>query len=170
MSQKTIIQRAQGYNNSPVTVTVKIDNNVVYQGEIPTTNTPPPVLPDFWTPELGVDSWSWTVSEDFEGVSNMTVDIDNGTMLLCDTLFTLNSQPEEVFQLVYLHQDSEIQTADPFTEVKINNALQTVPRDPDHAGQWVWKLYAGDSFSCQVNIIPPPPPPPWAGTSPEIKE
>ncbi len=159
MSQKTIIQRAQGYNNSPVTVTVKINGNVVYQGEIPTTNTPPPALPDFWTPELGVDAWSWTVAEDFEGVADMSVDVNNGTVYLCDTFYTLDSQPEEVVPLMWLHQDGEIETGDPFTDVKINNILQTVPRDPEHAGQWVWQLQGGSSFLCKVNIVSPPPPP-----------
>jgi len=160
MTQKTIIQRAQGYNHSPVTVTVKIDNNVVYQGEIPTANTPPPALPDSWTSELGVDSWSWSVAEDFDGVSDMTVNINNGTVYLCDTFYTLDSQPEEVFSLMYLHQDGEVETGDPFTEVKINNIPQSVPRDPEHTGQWVWQLHAGDSFSCKVNIVAPPPLPP----------
>lgn len=158
MSQKTIIQRSQGYNSSPVTVTVKIDGTVVYQGEIPTTNTLPPALPDFWTPELGVDSWSWTVSDDFEGVLTMTVDVDNGTMLLCDTFFTLDTDPTTVRPLMFMRQEGEVDTGDPFTEVKINSALQPVPRTEDSTGQWIWQLHAGDSFSCQVNIVSPPPP------------
>jgi hypothetical protein len=157
MSQKTIIQRAQGYGNQPVTVTVKIDGNVIHQGTIPTANTPPPALPDFWTPELGVDAWSWTVPENFDGSVNMTVLVNNGVVYLCDTFYVLESDPETVYPLIYNHLDGEINTADPFTEIKINDVLQPVPRDLEHAGQWVWQLHTGDNFSSQVNITRPSP-------------
>lgn len=154
MSQKTIIQRARGYNNSPVTVTVKIDDNVIYQGEIPTIDSSPPILPDSWTPELGADAWSWIVPEYFNGTCDMTVEVDNGRMYLCDTLFTLTNQPEEVFSLLYKQQDGEHEIRDPFTEIKINNMVQVPFRNPPLTGQWVWLLRGGDSFSCKVNIVP----------------
>jgi hypothetical protein len=155
MSQKTIIQRARGYNSSPVTATVKIDGNVIYQGEIPTVNSLPPILPDDWSPELGVDSWSWTVPEYFNGTCDMTVDVDNGILYLYGTFYTLLSQPDEVFSLIYKFQDGDLEIEDPITDVKINDRIQLFPRNHPLTGQWVWKLEGGNSFSCKVNIVPP---------------
>lgn len=157
MSQKTIIQHARGYNTSPVTVTIKIDSNVIYQGEIPTINALAPDMPVDWALDLGADSWSWAVAQDFEGDVNMTIDIDNGSMLICDTCYTLESDPDIQRHLDYLHIDNGINTLDPITNVTINNIVQPTPRTDDSAGQWIWKLNAGDSFSCQVNIVPPAP-------------
>lgn len=159
MSQKTIIQRAQGYNASPVTVAVSINNSVIYQGPVPTENQNPPVLPDAWTPELGVNSWSWPVDVEFQGTVDMTVTVNNGKLLLCDTFVNLTQpdpNPAITYPLIYQRAESGLEIKDPLTEVKINNVLQSVPRDSTHVGQWIWLLKAGDTFSCKVNIVPLP--------------
>lgn len=159
MPDKIITQRAQGYSNQPVTVTVQIDGATILQGAVPTQDTLPPKLPDFWTPELGVDSWSWTVDESFDGTQTMTVSVNNGDLDLFDTFYVLQEQPGNVYSLDFEQTYGNLTFSDPFTAVTVNGVLKDPVRDAEHAGQWVWQMHAGDQFSCTVNIQPPPPPP-----------
>lgn len=168
MSDKTIIQRAQGYSNQPVTVTVQINGDTILQGAVPTQDTLPPALPDFWTPELGVKAWSWTVDKTFDGTQTMTVSVNDGDLYLCDTFYVLQDQPGNVYPLPFVQTQGNLTINDPLTSVTVNGVLQDPVRDSEHAGQWVWQLQAGDEFSCTVNIQPlPPPPPPPLETPPE---
>ena len=157
MADKTITQRAQGYSNQPVTVTVQIDGVTILQGAVPTQDTLPPALPDFWTPELGVDAWSWTVAETFEGTQTMTVSVNNGELYLCDSFYVLQDQPGNVYALDFAQTQGNIEFSDPFTAVTVNGVAKDPVRDAEHAGQWVWQLSAGDEFACTVNIQPPLP-------------
>lgn len=162
MSQKTIIQRAQGYGSSPVTATVKLDGTTIYQGEIPTTPQSMPVLPDDWTPGLGVDAWSWPTTQDFSGSFAMTVEVHTGVMLLCDTYFTLSDPPANtapIGRVLYSHVQDSVATTDPLTNVTINGAVVSHARLADLAGQRNWKISAGDTLSCTVNIVPQSLPP-----------
>jgi hypothetical protein len=156
MANKVITQRAQGYGSTPVTVTVKIDGVTVLQGAVPTVDQPPPALPDSWTPELGVDSWSWTVDAGFDGTQTMTVNVDNGRLYLCDTFYTLSDQPGNVYPLYYWQEISNVKFTDPFTNVTVNDVLKDTARDQNHSGQWIWQLSASDQFACNVNIIASP--------------
>jgi hypothetical protein len=156
MANKTITQRAQGYGSTPVTVTVQIDGVTVLQGAVPTVDQPPPALPDFWTPELGVDSWSWTVDAGYDGTQTMTLAVDNGQLYLCDICYALSDQPGNVYPLGFVQEQGNITFYDPLTNVTVNGVPQDPVRDQDHDGQWVWQLSAGDQFACNVNIIPPP--------------
>lgn len=158
MPDKIITQRAQGYGSEPVTVTVQINGATILNGQIPTLDQPPPALPDFWTPELGVDSWTWTVDASFDGTQTMTVSVDNGQVYLCDTFYTLSDAPGNVYPLFFTQEQGNVQFQDPFTAVTINGVATNPVRDTEHAGQWVWQLSAGDAFSCTVNIVPPPEP------------
>ena len=167
MANKTITQRAQGYGSTPVTVTVQIDGVTVLQGAVPTVDQPPPALPDFWTPELGVNAWSWTVDAGFDGTQTMTLAVDNGELYLCDTFYALSDQPGNVYSLNFVQEQGNITFTDPFTNVTVNGVPQDPVRDQDHAGQWVWQLGTGDQFASTVNIIPPPPPPPVTEPDPE---
>ncbi len=153
---KTIIQRAQGYGNQPVTATVQIDGTTILQGPVPTLDQMPPTLPDSWSADLGVDAWTWTVNPSFGGGQTMTLTVDNGQLYLCDTFYSLTNDPGNVYPLTYPQQQGDIQFFDPFTSVSING-IPTVPnRDPGHDGQWVWQLTAGDQFTCTVNITAQP--------------
>jgi len=158
MPDKIITQRAQGYGNQPVTITVQIDGATVFNGTVSTLDEPPPALPTFWTPELGVDSWSWTVDPAFQGTQTMTVSIDNGELLICDTFYTLSDYPGKIRHLAFGQDLGNVQVSDPFTAVSINGVLQDLIRDADHAGQWVWQLTGGDQFACTVNILATPTP------------
>lgn len=160
MPDKTIIQRAQGYGIEPIAVTVQINGANIYQGTIPTTDTPVPQLPEQWTPELGVDSWSWTVPDDFQGTNAMSVSVQNGIMLLCDTF--VQEAGGDPKQIVYPHDQDGETTGDPFSGVTINGAAQTPMLSQGGPGQWVWKLQAGDEFACTVNIPVPTQPVPVA--------
>lgn len=159
MADKIITQTAQGYGSQPVTVTVQIDGTTVLQGSIPTQNIPPPVLPDQWTPELGVNAWSWTVDSSFGGTQAMTVSVSNGQVCLYDTFYTLSDKPGNVYPMTFQQSQGNIVFTDPFTSVTINGISQNPVRDSEHTGQWVWQLSAGDQFACTVNIVAPPPPP-----------
>jgi hypothetical protein len=158
MPTKTITQRAQGYSSQPVTVTVQIDGATILQGVVPTLDTPPPQMPEFWTPNFGGNAWSWTVDSSFDGTQTMTVSVDNGVMYLCDTFYTLSDdQTGNVYHLKFLQQQGNVQFTDPFTAVTINGIDTTPVRTEDSAGQWIYQLTAGDQFACNVNIVPTPP-------------
>lgn len=160
MPDKILTQRAQGYGNQPVTVTAQINGVIVLQGAIPTQDTPPPALPDFWTPELGVNAWSWTVDEHFQGAQTMTVSVDNGQMYLCDTFCSYSNLPDVLLPLISEQQIGNVLFLDPLSSVTINGIAQNPVRDSTHNGQWVWRLVAGDEFACTVNTLAPPPPAP----------
>jgi hypothetical protein len=158
MADKVITQRAQGYGSTPVTVTVQIDGVTVLQGAVPTVDQPPPALPDFWTPELGVNAWSWTVDASFNGAQTMTVSVDNGQLYICDTFYTLSDQPGNVYSFDFIQEQGDFSYSDPFTNVTVNGTATDRVRDQDRSGQWVWQLSAGDQFACSVNIKPLPSP------------
>jgi len=154
MPDKIITQRAQGYGPQPVTATVQIDGVTVLDGTIPTQDTPPPMLPDQWTPELGVNAWSWTVDSSFDGTQTMTVSVNNGRLYLCDAFYSLSDEPGNVYALSFPQTQGNVQFSDPFTAVTVNSLPLDPARDADRTGQWVWQLSAADQFSCTVNIVP----------------
>lgn len=159
MTQKNIIQRAQGYGAQPVTVTVKIDGDIVYQGSIPTLNQPAPSAPLPWVPDRGEIAWSWSVPAEFGGIKGMSIDVDNGVLFLYDTYYAMSDTPEVVQPLSYFREDNDVLTSDPLSNVRLNGVLQAVPRDIGGAGQWVWKLLAENNLTCSVHVEPPPPGP-----------
>jgi hypothetical protein len=156
MPSKTIIQQARGYNDQPVTATVQIDGVTILQGVVPTLDQSPPQLPDFWSPDIGANAWSWTIDPSVTSTQNMTITVDNGVMYLCSTFYTLPDQPGNVYPLMFSQQQGNVQFSDPFTTITINGIDSTPVRDGTHNGQWVWKLLAGDQFACTVNVVPPP--------------
>lgn len=160
MREKIITQRAQGYGFQPVTVTVQIDGTTVLAGEIPTQDAVVPLLPDQWTSELGANAWSWTVASDFVGTQNMTISVDNGIMLLCDTFYQQSDPPGNIWPLTFVQGNvGNVPIGDPFTSVTINGVAQEQVRSQSSTGQWIWTLQAGDQFACTVNIVPYTPPP-----------
>ena len=157
MPTKTITQRAQGYHNQPVTVTVQIDGATILQGAVPTLDAPLPQMPAVWTPDFGGNAWSWTVDASFNGTQNMTISVDSGTMYLCNTVYTLSGDlTGNVYNLYFSQTQGNVQFFDPFTNVTINGAEPALNRD-EASGQWLYQLSAGDQFACTVNIVPPPP-------------
>lgn len=155
MPEKFITQRVQGYNNQPVTVTVQIDGNILLQGSVPTENISPPTLPNLST-DVGINAWSWTVDADFNGTQTLTVSVDDGILLLCDTFYTLSDQPGNVYPLVLKQTQGNLDFYDPFTAVSINGVAMDPIREPELDGQWIWQLQAGDEFTCTVNIVSGP--------------
>lgn len=156
MPDRIITQRAQGYGDQPAMVTVQIDGTTILQGEIPTLDQPPPTLPDDWSPELGVNAWSWTVDAAFSGTQTMTVTVNNGAVDLYDTYQQRSDRVGNVWLLKYPQGNiGNIQLDDPFTSVTINGVSQAPVRQENSAGQWVWSLTAGDEFVGTVNIVPP---------------
>lgn len=159
MPDKIITQRAQGYGSVPAAVTVQIDGATILQGDVPTVDAPPPAMPDLSIQNLGVDAWSWTIDSAFQGTQTMTVTVNSGRVLLCDTYYTLSDQADTVFPLTLLQEvDDEWIGVDPLTAVTINGVSQNPLRSDDFVGQWVWQLDAGDQLVATVNIMNTPEP------------
>lgn len=150
---KTIIQQAMGINVVPVNVTVTIDGQQIFDGAVPTTNTPGPVP----TPIPGEDAWSWAVAGSFWGTQTMTVTVQNGLMFLCYTWINIPARDPSRIRLHSKFEGNGFFYYDPLSAVTINGVAQNPPRTSELNGQWCYAIGEGDILSCTVNIAQPAP-------------
>jgi hypothetical protein len=159
---RTFTQKGQAYGNVACKITAKIDGAVVFSGEIPTANTPIPLLPDS-TIDLGVDLFSWSEPVDFSGSRELEITVDDALLMITDTNADYVDPKDSSKTGVFYHVDvDETIYGDPFTDVKINGVAQVGPYDPNMPGQWYWRVDPESVFTAVVNILPgvvPLPPP-----------
>jgi hypothetical protein len=160
---RTFIQKGQAYGNVACNITAKIDGAVVFSGEVPTANTPIPLLPNS-TIDIGVDLFSWSKPVDFSGSCELEIAVDDATLMITDTTADYTS-PQDLSRQsdgFYIVEIDEVKYGDPFTDVKINGVAQIGPYDPATPGQWYWRVDPGSVFTATVNInagqLPPTPP------------
>jgi hypothetical protein len=150
---RTFTQKGQAYGNVACKITAKIDGAVVFSGEIPTANTPIPLLPDS-TIDLGVDLFSWSEPVDFSGSRELEIAVDDATLMVTDT--TADYVDPTDFSKTggfYRVKIDGVEYGDPFTDVKINGVAQVGPYDSATPGQWYWRVDPGSVFTATVNII-----------------
>lgn len=148
---RTFIQTGQGYGNTTVSITAKIDGITVYTGPVATADTPVPALPQIGT-NFGSNIFTWTNSYEFQGTQNMEITVTGGTLLLTDTLANSQFYPT-TFTPPYFQVIDGVTYSDPFTDEKINGVALTGPYDATLSGQWYWTVPAGSTFTATVNII-----------------
>jgi hypothetical protein len=85
MTTRTFKQLGQAYGSQTASITAKINNVVVYQGEVTTLNESFPALPNL---EITVNNelFTWTADVDFSGSQTMEISIDGNASLLVTEL------------------------------------------------------------------------------------
>jgi len=171
MTIRTFKQLGQGYGAEPLTITVSIDEVVVYSGEIPTVDQPAPTDPSILIYPFGQQLFTWELDTEFSGSVALSFTMAGpGRLFLTDTLANYiqipNPNPEpgqpayinggpDVFGYYYQETTPEYVLGDPFTNVKINGIDQTASgRTAQSSGQWCWFIEADGTFSATVNILP----------------
>jgi len=151
MTTRTFKQNGIAFGPTPVNITAKIDNVVVYEGPVETLNESFPNLPD---PAYTVTNtlFSWTTDVAFSGSSVIEITTD-GNLLVASlgrnyTPFTENGNTYSTGANNFISVTSNC-----FGNTYINDALQTV----DHGallGMWWWKLQPSDTFVETITIDP----------------
>ena len=150
---RTFSQKGQAYGSVACKITAKIDGAVVFSGEIPTANTPIPLLPDS-TIDLGVDLFSWSKPVDLSGSYELEIAVDNAILIITDTKADYVN-PQDLSQSAdgfYTIEIDGVMYRDPFTDVKINGVAQVGQYNPATPGQWYWRVDPGSVFTATVNI------------------
>lgn len=161
MINRTFKQRGQGHGSSPVTVVVKIDGVEVYNGAVPTLDTPYKLTdfdPDYGQP--GADLFSWNDELGFEGTKTMEITVGNGFLVMMDTMvnYTFPGTTPDRFGPVYMKTVGEVTNTNPLVDISINGAAQD--QDNGCPGQTYWLVPPSGTFTCTVRIssssfIPP---------------
>jgi hypothetical protein len=151
MTTRTFRQTGVAFGATPVNITAKIDNVVVYEGPVQTLNEPFPVLPNL-SYTVTNTLFSWTANVDFTGNQILEVSTD-GPILLAQ--LNANYTPVgNVGNVVSSGPDNYIGFRyNQFGNTYINDTLQTVSHG-DLPGMWWWQLQPGDTFVENMTINP----------------
>jgi hypothetical protein len=164
MTIRTFKQLGQGFSAEPLTITASINDAVVYEGIIPTTDKPIPVDTETWTDIVGEQLFTWELDTAFSGTVDMSFTISGpGSLFLTTTLanYVQISEPEsgifinsgpDVFGFFYQKQMTDYLLGNPFTNIKINGEPQTTSPTPLSSGQCSWFIKEGGTFSATVNV------------------
>ena len=157
MTIRTFKQRGQGYGSSPVTVLAKIDGVEVFNGPVPTLNSPYQIT-GFdeainWV-DLGNELFSWTDDVTFSGTKTVEISVSNGYLVLMNTIANYLRLDEEgaenQWSFVYYNQVDDVLHTNPWTNMTINDIAQNP--NTEIPGQTYWLIPPGGIMSCTINI------------------
>lgn len=163
MSERTLQQHLMAYGSENFSVVAKINNAVIYDGEIAVSQA---TLPIAGEDVVGTSMITWTLPIKYRG----TVDLDilvvsgpsDGRIIL--TGLTANHtwehfddnrlyMPSGVDKFIpYWIADEGGARADPTHTVSINGLALMPPRGEDRFGYWKWRLAVDDTFSAKVDV------------------
>lgn len=151
MTTRTFKQNGIAFGPTPVNITAKIDNVVVYEGTVETLNESFPVLPNSAYTVTNT-LFSWTSDVAFSGPAVLEITVD-GEVLLAST--SANYTPFTENGNVYSTGANTFISFTPsqFGNTYINDTLQSVTHG-DLPGMWWWQLQPGDIFVENVTINP----------------
>jgi hypothetical protein len=163
MTSRTFKQYGQGYGNTSVTITVKLDSQTVFSGPVETIDQETP-----WKAH-GVELCSFVGPDvSFNGTLPLEISVANGDLLLSETLANYSnvyitdaqgnvntySSGSDEFAMFYQTTIDGVTYSDPFTDEKIDGVLQDGPPNPEYTGQWGWVIRNGSTFTATLNIQP----------------
>jgi hypothetical protein len=138
---RTVKFFGQGYGSDPANIVVKLEDLIIFSGEIATVdqagfNTAPEDQVVLFTCELPVV---------FGGLKPMSVEVLNGTVVLAHihANYCFYNSDDLYFDIC--------PGADARKNVRINGELQA--RDQDLPGTWSWNVSAGSTFSYDLDIV-----------------
>lgn len=155
----------QGYGSTPVSITARINNTLVFSGEIPTVDlpvNPQPAPPLSEQPVIVTIPDSAALNTDFAGSLPMTITVAGGTGVIFGEIFAnyyqgnLQTDPNAGistgFAQCYIGNPVNSEgTPDTRSSVQINGVTQVPPLDKS-VGCWNWFLQPGDTMTYNWNI------------------
>lgn len=161
MTVRTFKQFAQGYGATPTSITVKLDGQEIFSGEIATENAPLPSLPDSSVQILN-EIFTWEKDTTFTGTMALEISVQGSPLLLADSLANYHIDLPE-YADKYLGYYSEVidgvTYTDSFTNEQIDGISVSRSENPALSGQWWWTIMPGSTFTATVNILASLPPP-----------
>lgn len=167
MTTRTFIQQGRGYGPDAVSIVVKLDNVIVYQGTVNTLDETPP---EFFDPESGieVDLFTWTQDINYSGTRALEITVIDGSLLVADTVanytpipstetpLTATSSGPDGFVPFYNKDYDGYIVSEPFANPKIDGVAVERNRGLDETnpllGQWTYLLEAGSVFTADIKI------------------
>lgn len=151
MTTRTFRQQGQGYGRSDTRIIVRLDDNEIFAGNIPTLNQFMP------TGDTAIDMpviFTWDQPAEFRGTRQIAISVHNGNLLLGET--TANNVdpagPDQFVKFCHRYVGKFQWTSDPFTHIMIDDRSVDVQDRADLSGQWRWKIYSGQTFTATLNI------------------
>lgn len=156
MTSRTFKQAGIAYGRTPVTITVKIDDNTIYSGPVKTIDDIIPSFPDpNWTSTNYLFTWQNDV--EFSGTQFLEINVGWGDLLLAETTanYGFIIDPKDPLYKIPNGPDNFVgfcteRVSDPLSDVTIDGIPQ--PRDDSLLGQWHWMIPAGSTFTAKINI------------------
>jgi hypothetical protein len=97
MTLRTVQITGMGFGATPAEVSVTVDGNVVYAGEVTTQNAVPWALPNNSLSSQTAVLCTFTLPKDFSGEKAMSCSVNNGTVIFSDIKANYNSVANPVF-------------------------------------------------------------------------
>lgn len=168
MTTRTFIQQGRGYGSEPVTITVKLDNAIIYQGAVDTLDETPPEYFDP-TSDIEVTVFSWTQDVAASGTRELEITVHTGALLITDTIANyttksnsapppqyISSGPDEYLCFYNTTVGDDVIISDPFLSPAIDGIAIERERLLDDpvplSGQWTYLVEAGSVFTTPVGI------------------
>ena len=158
---RTFKQMGIAFGNQNLEITAKVDNVIVYQGTVVTSNVPEPELPNI-DYSITNELFSWTIGNiEYSGSSVIEITVGNGAELLVGSLqANYNTVPGNTANTWISSGPDGYQSFhwQQFGNTYINNVLQdsqTINHNlPNQDGMWWWTLPAGTTFIENITITP----------------
>jgi hypothetical protein len=168
MTTRTVKIFGQGFGSTPAEISVTLNENVIYTGEIPTIDQPVYTLPNLEVANTVPQLCDFEIGMDVSGTIPMTCTVLSGTVIFAQILANYcvldNTDPvigsgPDVFNNIDGIGDAR-------SNVYINEIAQAINHTEELSGTWWFTVPAGSVFRYDLdvqagtaNVAPTPPAP-----------
>lgn len=140
MANRTLQFYGKGYGSSPAEITVKLDNEIVFDGAVPTADQ----IEVDHSPDAQVVLFTCEVPVLFEGKMPMSVTVNTGTVVFAEVKGNHCYSGDNLAGFFHIFNN------DVRSSVKIDDVDQTTLWET--TGTWSWLVNAGSTLTYDLNI------------------
>lgn len=159
MTMRTVKINGLAYGSTPANITISLDGNIIFSGDIATQDSAVPALPDPALVDSQATFCTFELPVDFAGQKPMTCTVNSGTVVFGTITANYNKFPDPTQPSgyvgmgpdVYINIDSD--QGDARGNVTIDGIAQTDhPAGTPLTGTWWWTVNSGSVLAYDVQV------------------
>jgi hypothetical protein len=156
MTTRTFKQFGHAYGAEPAQITVRINAQEIFSGDVATVDEP---FPEKLLAEAGLGSelFVWTEDSAFAGTRAVEITVTRGSVILTSTHadHTIAAAPEE-FDHFYIVTQDGVDYTECMSNVAVNGVALPRAWDGVNVGQYHCHLAEGSVYTATINITAAP--------------